>query len=109
MFHLRTLLVCLLAGAVVAGSLPAQPASAAPVQGVMTDDSGAVVPAANVTLAGKGPGRSAQTQVDGSYSFTGVAPGQYHVKVAFPGFTPVDKAVTVAPGANLNVPIQLTI
>src|SRR5436190_11065284 len=107
MFHLRTLFVCLLAAALVISGAHAQ--SAGTIRGVMTDDSGAVVPAANVTLTGSGVNKTAQTQADGTYTFTGVAPGQYHVKVAFPGFAPVDKPVTVAPSATLSMPIQLTI
>src|SRR4051812_38706069 len=107
MFQLRTLFVCLLATALLIGGAHAQ--SGGTIRGVMTDDSGAVVPAASVTLTGGGANKTAQTQADGTYTFSGVAPGQYHVKVAFPGFAPVDKPVTVAPGANLSVPIQLAI
>src|SRR5882724_4797876 len=105
MFHLRTLFVCLLAAALLISGALAQSGGA--IRGVMTDDSGAVVPAANVTLTGSGVNKTAQTQADGTYTFTGVAPGQYHVKVAFPGFVPVDKPIAIAPGANVNVPIQL--
>ncbi len=60
------------------------------VRGTMTDDSGAVIPAANVTLTGNGVTKTAQTQADGTYMFQGLAPGQYTVKVAFPGFAPVE-------------------
>ena len=107
MFHLRTLIVCLLATALSISGARAQ--SAGTVRGVMTDDSGAVVPAANVTLTGAGVNKTAQTQADGTYTFSGVAPGQYHVKATFPGFAPVDMPVTVGAGANLSVPIQLSI
>ena len=79
------------------------------VRGTMTDDSGGVIPAANVTLIGKGVTKTAQTQVDGSYVFQGLAPGQYTVKVAFPGFAPVSKPVNVTAGSNLVVPIQLVL
>src|SRR5436305_15352064 len=107
MFHLRNLFVCLLAAAILISGAPAQ--STSTIRGIMTDDSGAVVPAANVTLTGAGVNKTAQTQADGTYTFSGVAPGQYHVKVTFPGFAPVDKPVTVGAGANLSVPVQLTI
>src|ERR1035438_8668647 len=70
---------------------------------------GGVIPAANVTLTGKGVTKTAQTQVDGSYVFPGLAPGQYTVKVAFPGFAPINKAVNVTAGGNLVVPIQLVL
>lgn len=111
MFHVRTLFVSLLAAAALISGAPAQSPSqsTATIHGVMSDDSGAVVPAANVTLTGRGVNKTAQTQADGTYTFSGVAPGQYHVKVTFPGFAPVDKPVAVAPGASVDVPIQLTI
>ena len=78
-------------------------------RGTMTDDSGAVIPAAKVTLTGSGPTRTAQTQADGTYTFQGLAPGQYAVHVTFPGFAPVNKPVTIAAGANLVMPIQMNI
>ncbi len=79
------------------------------VRGTMTDDSGGVIPAANVTLTGKGGTKTAQTQADGSYVFQGLAPGQYNVKVAFPGFAPIDKPVNVTAGGNVVLPIQLVL
>ena len=104
MLQLRTYCALLFA-AFLAGSCWAQTGT---VRGVMTDDSGAVVPAASVTLTGNGKTLNAQTQVDGTYSFTAVPPGQYHVKATFPGFAPVDKAVTVST-APVDVAIQLTV
>src|SRR3954469_20941157 len=108
MLQLRTYAILLLA-AFLASASWAQTAATSTVRGVMTDDSGAVVPAASVTLTGNGATKTAQTQADGTYTFNSVAPGQYHVKVTFPGFAAVDKPVNVTPGANLNVPVQLTI
>src|SRR5215831_2007163 len=106
MLHLRTARVFLLAAILIGG---AWAQSMGTIHGVMTDNSGAIIPAANVTLTGNGATKTAQTQADGTYTFTGVTPGQYHVKVTFPGFAPVDQAVTVAAGTNLNVPIQLAV
>lgn len=79
------------------------------VRGVLTDDSGGVVPGASVTISGKGMQRAVGTQADGSYSVNGLAPGQYTVHVAFPGFNTVDQAVTVTAGSVANVPIQLAL
>src|SRR3981189_3283783 len=95
MLQFRTYTIFLLA-LLMASASWAQTAATSTVRGVMTDDSGAVVPAASVTLTGSGKTRTAQTQADGSYTFPGVAPGQYHVKAAFPGFAPVDKPVAVS-------------
>src|SRR5438034_868149 len=84
----------------------AQPAGA--IRGTMTDDSGAVIPAATVTVIGdNGTSRTVQTQADGSYVAQGLAPGSYHVRVSFPGFAPVDQTVTVAGGGTVTVPIQM--
>src|ERR1017187_579713 len=105
---LRHTFVFLLAATLFAAAAMAQTGTGT-LRGTMTDDSGGVIPAANVTLTGKGVTKTAQTQVDGSYVFPGLAPGQYTVKVAFPGFAPINKAVNVTAGGNLVVPIQLVL
>ncbi len=79
------------------------------IRGVVTDNSGAVVPAATVTLTGNGLERSAQTQADGSYVFQGLPSGQFSVKMAYPGFAPFEKAVTISGGSAVQVPIQLVL
>lgn len=79
------------------------------VKGILTDDSGAVIPAANVSLAFGGAAKAAQTQADGSYTFSGLAPGQYTVSIVFPGFAPFTRAITVAAGGTVELPIQLAV
>jgi hypothetical protein len=79
------------------------------VKGTLTDESGAVIPAATVTITGGGGSHSAQTQADGAYTFANLTPGQYTVNVTYPGFQPISKPVTVAPGATAQVPIQLSL
>ncbi len=79
------------------------------IKGILTDDSGAVIPAANVALVTAGSTRTAQSQADGSYSFSGLTPGQYTVSISFPGFSPFSKGVTVSAGGTVQVPIQLAI
>jgi len=79
------------------------------VKGVLTDDSGAVIPAVTVSLTGGGATKTTQTQADGSYSFAAVAPGQYTVNITFPGFAPVAKPITVNAGGTVQAPIQLEI
>jgi hypothetical protein len=77
------------------------------VKGTLTDESGAVIPAASITLNGSGGAKTAQSQADGTYSFPGLAPGQYIVNLSYPGFAPFSHPVTVTPGATIQVPIQL--
>ena len=107
MVNLRRILFLLLAVALVVSSVPAQQTTGT-VKGVMTDDSGAVIPAAVVSLVGPSGEKTAQTQADGSYTFMGVAPGQYTVKVGFPGFSPFEKPVTVG-ATTIQVPIQMSV
>ena len=79
------------------------------VKGTLTDASGAVIPAATVTITGSGGSRNAQTQADGAYTFDNLAPGQYTVNVTYPGFQPFSKPVSVTPGGTAQAPIQLTL
>ena len=109
MFNLRRICFLLLAAALMLSSAPAQQTTGT-LKGVLTDDSGAVIPAASVGLTGSGGvGKTAQSQADGSYTFVGLAPGQYTVRVAFPGFKTFDKAVSVDAGSVLQLPIQMSI
>jgi hypothetical protein len=108
MVNLRRFCFLLLAAALLVPGAPAQQ-NMGTVRGTLADDSGAVIPAASVSLVGNGTTRKAQTQADGSYVFVGVQPGQYSVNVNFPGFTPVAKPVTVTAGGTVQVPLALSI
>ncbi|HTX36675.1 MAG TPA: TonB-dependent receptor [Bryobacteraceae bacterium] len=100
---------CFLAAGLLLSSAYGQPGTGT-VKGTLTDDSGAVIPAATVTLtSSNGTSRTAQSQAEGSYTFNGVAPGQYTVQVNFPGFTPFSHPITVNSGATVQVPIQLAL
>ncbi len=68
-----------------------------------------MIPAIDVTISGNGVTKTAQSQADGSYTITGLAPGQYNAKVAIPGFQTFSGNVTVAAGATATLPIQLTV
>jgi hypothetical protein len=106
---LRTIAVLLFAAILAALAAFAQTATTGGMRGVMTDDSGAVIPAAKVTLTGNGVNKTAQTQADGSYTFIGLAPGQYRVRVSFPGFANFDRTVAVTGGATATLPIQMNV
>ncbi len=110
MANLRRICCLLFAAALTMSMALAQ--TTGTIKGTLTDDSGASVPAANVTLTGPGTAatvKTAQTQADGTYTFNGLVPGQYTLGVVYPGFVPVSKPVTVAAGQTLNVPAQLSI
>jgi hypothetical protein len=79
------------------------------IRGVLTDDSGAVIPAAVVTLSGNGAEKTTQSQGDGTYAFPALAPGQYTVRAKVPGFAQFEKQVTVGSSGIVQVPIQMTV
>ena len=67
---------------------PAQAQFRASVQGTVTDASGAVVPAATITLTNKETSRTQTVAAsdDGFYSITGLPPGQYTISAEKEGF-----------------------
>jgi hypothetical protein len=76
--------------------------------GILTDSSGAVIPAVNVAIDGNGVRKSTATQSDGSYTFSGLAEGNYRLSVAYPGFVVYEHEVTIRSGVAAQWPIQLT-
>ena len=78
------------------------------VRGVLTDDSGAVIPAAVVTITGNGAQKSTQSQGDGTYAFNNLAPGKYTVRATVPGFAVFEKPVTVG-SAAVQLPIEMRV
>lgn len=60
----------------------------AAIQGTITDNAGAVVPGATVTLTSKETGQTRQTVASdgGFYRFSGLAPGQYNISVEIQNF-----------------------
>jgi hypothetical protein len=71
--------------------------------GTITDQSGAVVPNAPVSITNQGTGAASHgsSNESGNYDFTFLTPGMYTVTVTAPGF---EKKVT----SNVNVPVNTT-
>ena len=90
----------------VPASLLAQGSS---ISGRVVDPQGAAVPGAQVALsADAGTPRSAVSASDGSFSFQGVAPGRYTVRVEAPGFVPATQPVDHGTsGQTISVPLQV--
>ncbi len=109
MHYLRRFCFLCLTAALAVSLATAQSTVTGTVKGVLTDDSGAIIPAAPVVLSGNGVQRTAQTQADGSYTFAGLAPGQYTVKATYPGFNAFQKTVAVSSANTVQVPIQLSV
>jgi hypothetical protein len=79
-------------------SLDAQTGGTGALTVSVTDQSGAVVAGASVTVANgaRALARTEVTGANGTYTFTLIPPGDYSVKIAAPGFNPVDvSSVTV--------------
>ena len=82
-------------------------------RGVVSDESGAVVPGATVTLAGPaGLEKTAVTGADGAYTFPGLAAGDYVVQASAPQLVlPQPRTVTIRNGAlslNLRLAVAST-
>jgi len=80
--------------------------------GSVSDASGGVIPAAQVTITNKGTGASSQTETgpDGIYRFTNVLAGVYDLSVTASGFrtfTQSDVPVTVNTVQRIDVAMQV--
>jgi len=89
-------------------------AQTAILRGIATDESGAVVPGAKVTVSGpSGLVKTATTAADGSYSVVGLRPGDYTVQAAAPDLAMGQAAkITLSTGAitlNLQLKVASTV
>jgi Carboxypeptidase regulatory-like domain len=81
------------------------------VAGVVTDESGAVIPNANVTVHNKATGveRTMTTGADGSFSAPALASGVYEVRVEMKGFRTVLREATVEVGSTTTSDIRMQV
>src|SRR5437867_896716 len=80
--------------------------------GTVTDPNGAVIGKANaqITEASTGAARSAETDNNGSFSFTQVKPGNYSVVVTHDGFRRYQRDnVTILVASLTSVDVQLAL
>ncbi|MGA8027827.1 MAG: carboxypeptidase regulatory-like domain-containing protein, partial [Bryobacteraceae bacterium] len=75
------------------------------IQGIVTDPSGAAVPAADVTISNSVSNYKQQVKTggDGTFRLVNIPPNQYHVEVTAPGFQAYQQDVPV----HTQVPIQI--
>jgi protocatechuate 3,4-dioxygenase beta subunit len=76
---------CILLAAALLG--PPAWAQTVSLKGQVTDESGALVPGATVSLSGPGGSKAAVSGADGSYSFADLQPGAYTLRASAPGLT----------------------
>lgn len=80
--------------------------------GTVTDQSGAVIPGAKVTITNESTRavRSTTTAADGGFIFTQLDPGRYKLEVAAQGFkTAVREHIAIAVGITSNLDVRLTV
>jgi hypothetical protein len=100
------LLLFLIAGASFAQS------TLGTLKGQVTDESGAVIPNARITITAGRYTRTITSGVDGAFSAAGIPTGTYAVQVTYPGMAPYQNAAVVinAGGAttlNIQMRVQL--
>lgn len=88
---MSTLGACLLAFLLALPSAVAQSSGTGAISGVITDQSGAVVPGAQISVKNlqTGEARTLRSTSTGSYTVNGLAPGDYRVAVSNSGFKSV--------------------
>jgi hypothetical protein len=81
------------------------------IAGTVTDQSGAVLPRATVTVTNKdtGASRVVQSGADGAFSIPALPPGPYDVLTEMSGFQPTVSPVEVATGATATVRLTLQV
>src|SRR6266566_5087183 len=84
-------------------------AQTATLRGTVTDDSGAIVPGAKITLtANSGTVNTAVADSNGSYSFTGIVPGDYVAQASAPDLATAPLKLTIRPGVQtLNIQLKV--
>ena len=101
------LFVFLIATALTSLPLCAQTAG---LRGQVTDETGAVVPGAKVTVSGpSGTPKETTAGSDGSYSFAGLAPGSYLVRASAPDLTQTQPVKIVLKPGLQSVNVQMKV
>src|SRR5436309_6236324 len=110
--NIRKLFPCLATVLLVAGlSATVFAQGRASLRGVISDEFGASIVGATVTLTdAAGAQKTATTTADGTYSFAGLAPGKYKVRATATGFATSEDAevdVTAAKRDPVNITLKI--
>lgn len=96
----------------IASALVAAQQNRGTLRGVITDELGAVIVGANVTLTDAGGvQKKTTTNAEGVYNYAGLAPGKYSLIAVAPGFSPSDiKEIDITAGRqSVDVTLKVTI
>ncbi len=109
----RVLQLCLLLAVVlcVTTSLSLAQAPVGSISGVVSDESGAVMPNASIIIKNKATDseRRLTSNADGSFAAASLPAGQYEVRVENKGFRTVVREATVETGATTNADIRMPV
>ena len=83
--------------------------SRANVYGKVTDESGAVLPGANITLTGDSGSQSSVSGAEGAFRFLGLSVGNYEITAALAGFTTVTRQVVLVTGQSVDLTYTLKV
>jgi len=103
------LLLCLVLVSTV--SLVLAQAPVGTIAGIVSDETGAVVPNATVTIRNNATGfeRQVTSALDGSYSAPALAAGVYEIRVEMKGFRTLVREATVEVGGTTTADIRLLV
>ena len=94
----------------IAAALVAAQQSRGSLRGVITDELGAVIVGANVTLTdATGAQKKTTTNGDGVYTFAGLAPGKYTLQAIAPNFAPTESKEVDITNARQTVDLTLRV
>ena len=80
------------------------------IKGTVSDQSGAAIPGATITVTGQGIVKTFSTNEIGVYTVSGMPPGKYSVRMSSFGFSPAVKPdIAIQPGKALVLDANLTI
>jgi len=103
--------ILLLLAVLVALALPAYAQLATGnIYGIVTDESGAALPGAAVSVKGPGGSFSTTSGSDGRFRILNLSPGPYKVTTTLTGFSTVNRDnVVVETGSNVEIPVSLKV
>src|SRR5690349_5418378 len=105
--------LCLLQTAILVVTATFSPAQApvGTITGIVSDESGAVIPNASVTIRNKATAaeRALNSGADGSFAAAALAAGVYEVRVEMKGFRTVLREATVEVGSTTNADIRMSV